>query len=90
MHLLMANQVLTLFIKQLKNVLWSVSAKDIPKDNATRSSSKTNNNKHNDTDGILSRARKERLIVFYEAKCCIHRSTGMCFRFPDKLRPKSD
>ena len=46
MHLLMANQVLILFIKQLKNALWSVSAKDIPKDNATRSSSKTNNNKH--------------------------------------------
>ena len=31
--------------------------------------------------------RTERLVVFYEAEFSIHNSNGMCFQFPDKLRP---
>ena len=82
----MANQELIFFIKQLKNALWLLRAKRY----ATSPSNKTNNNKHSDRDGFLSRTRTEKLVVFYEAEFCIHHSNGMCFQFPDKLRPKSD
>ena len=36
---------------------------------------------------FFSRTGTERLVVFYEAEFSNHNSNGMCFQFPDKLRP---